>query len=141
MKFKSILRSNHDLKKNGYKIFRKLHKLENRNGCCRAYSACFSDTYFFILSCRALVEIIQYEYPEAHSFGLKCDAFLEYLDYKAKRKGQLDKARIASFLNSYTLFFNQVITNKHKFVFDEKIKELWNVKCLMAYVATWGKDL
>lgn len=47
MKFDSLLKSSHDLKKNGYKMVRKLHKLEGKNGADKAYSAVYQDTYFF----------------------------------------------------------------------------------------------
>lgn len=140
MKFDSILGSNHDLKKNGYRVIRKLHKLETRNGADRAYAAIYLDTYFFVLSCRALVDIIKIEYPEAHSFSTKCDSFLDHLESSAKAKGRIDRSKLASFLRSYTRFFNEIIAQKHKFVFDARVRDLWNTRCLMAYIATWGEN-
>ena len=38
MKFDLIITSNHSLKKNGYRIIRKLHKLEKKKGAERAYN-------------------------------------------------------------------------------------------------------
>lgn len=140
MKFDSILRSNHTLKKNGYRILRKLHKLESRNGAKRAYAAICRDTYFFVLSCRALVDIIEIEYPEEQFFRQKCESFLDYLESIASIRGRIDKSRLASFLRCYTDFFNRIIAEKHKFICDDNIVNLWNSKCLMAYIASWGNN-
>lgn len=138
MKFDSVLKSNHDLKKNGYQVIRKLHKLEYISGMNRAYKAQIADTYYFVLGCRALVAIIEAEYPNAAVFVAKCNAFLSYLDSAANNKAKLSKSVIAGFLRAYTGFFNEVIAKKMPFRFDEPIVKLWNVDCLMAYIATWG---
>ena len=37
MKFKSVVKTNKDLKKNGYKMIRKLHKMEKKKGAEKAY--------------------------------------------------------------------------------------------------------
>lgn len=140
MKFDSILRSNHDLKKNGYKIIRKLHKMENMKGANLAYSSSYADTYFFVLSCRTLASIIEQEYPEAQTFCNRCDSFVKYLDKRATLKGRLEKPVLAGFLHAYTVFFNRIIREKHKFVFDQAIRDMWNLKCLMAYIAAWGEN-
>ena len=140
MKFDSILRSNHDLKKNGYQIIRKLHKMECKEGANRAYSAQLGRTYYFVLGCVALVDIIKKEYPDAAVFATKCDSFLSYLDSAAKTKSTLSKSIIGSFLRSYTSFFNRVEAEKKPFAFDQQILELWNIKCLMAYIATWSNN-
>lgn len=143
MKLKSILRNNKDLKKNGYKMLRKLRKMEKRKGADKAYSVSFGDTYGFVLYCQALVEIIKKEYHETDlyivKFEKKCSRFLEYLNSKAKTQSKIKKSYLASFLKSYTKFFNKVIDKKYKFSFDQIIREIWNNKCLMAYIATWGK--
>lgn len=138
MKFQSLLGSNHDLKKNGYKIFRKLHKMETRRGANKAYLAPCGNTYFFVVSCRALVDIIVLEYPDAEQFIDSCNKFLQYLDYVAQNKCTIDRSILSSFLSTYTQFFNHIIKEKHHFRFTEEMIELWNLKCLMAYIATWG---
>ena len=140
MKFDSVLKSNHDLKKNGYRLLRKLHKMETIKGAKRAYAAVFADTYYFVLGCRSLAEIIKSEYPKAIYFGQKCDSFLVYLEKRAETQSKIEKQVLAAFLRSYTRFFNQVIEEKHEFRFDSKLIELWNVRCLMAYIATWGSN-
>lgn len=140
MKFDSVLKSNHDLKKNGYRFLRKLHKLEKHKGADRAYAAAIDDTYFFIIGCRALADIIKAEYPDAHVFAEKCDAFLIYLEAKARSKSRIDKGILSGFLRAYTRFFNRVIDQRKTFSFDQRMIELWNIKCLMAYVATWGDN-
>ena len=140
MVFKSVLKSNHDLKKNGYQIIDKLHKMERQDGAERAYQVAVSDTYYFILGCRALFDFVKAEYPEADKFALKCDAFLAYLDNSAKNKSKLSSSHIGAFLRSYTAFFNQVIKEKRPFKFDQQFMELWNIKCLMPYVATWESN-
>lgn len=142
MKLKSIIRSNKDLKKNGYKILRKLHKLESKKGADRAYNVCYEDTYMFVLYCRAFVDIIKSEYnpakPYVALFEKKCDAFLEYLESISETKSKINKSLLADFLKAYTKFFNRVIASKHDFFFDQSMTEKWNLKCLMAFIATWG---
>ena len=138
MKFDSVLKSNHDLKKNGYKILRKLHKMEKQKGAEVAYKAAFNNTYFFVLSIKSLVNIINIEYPKANQFKEKCDAFLQYLDSVANKKSRINSSMLASFLHAYTIFFNSVIENGHPFIFDQILIQEWNTRCLMAYIATWG---
>lgn len=138
MRLRSVLKSNHDLKKNGYQILRKLHKMEKRNGAERAYAKAYDNTFFFVLYVQSLVEIIKREYPEAAVFSQRCEGFLRYLDEISKEKCRIDKSVLASFLHAYTSFFNRIIEEKHKFYFTQDIVELWNVKCLMAYIAVWG---
>ena len=143
MKLKSILNSSKDLKKNGYRMLRKLHKMENRKGANRAYSVCFEDTYVLVLYCRTLADIIKSEYDETDEYILKferrCNNFLAYLDSVAQTRSKIKKSRLASFLKSYTKFFNKIIDKRYNFIFDRTIREKWNTKCLMAYIATWGK--
>ncbi len=55
MKFDSILKSNHDLKKNGYKILRKLHKLEKKSGADRAYAIALEDSFFWVCHVKHLL--------------------------------------------------------------------------------------
>ena len=98
------------------------------------------DTYFFISGCRALVKIIVIEYPIAKNFIEKCDTFLLYLDSIADNRSIIDRTILANFLRAYTRFFNGVIKHKVKFVLNSEVIELWNTKCLMAYIATWGKN-
>lgn len=138
MKLKSVLQSNHDLKKNGYHILRKLHKIETRKGASKAYASAYGDTFFFVLSVRALVEIIGKEYPEEVFFFKRCNEFLSYLDKVAAKRQKIDGTILASFLHAYTSFFNYIISIHHVFRFDNVIVNLWNTKCLMAYLATWS---
>ena len=140
MKLKSVLRSNHDLKKNGYHVLWKLHKIETHKGANKAYASVFDDTFFFVLAVRALVEIINKEYPEELVFLSRCDRFLSYLDRTTAKRQRIDKSILASFLHAYTCFFNRIISTRHTFRFDNDIVELWNTKCLMAHIATWGRN-
>ncbi len=143
MKLRQVLRNSKDLKKNGYKMLRKLHKMEKRKGAEKAYAVCFENTYGFVLYCRALVNIINMEYKETDEFILnfekKCDKFLDYLDTIADRKGKMKKSKLSGFLKAYTKFFNKVVNKDYDFSFDQTIREQWNIKCLMAYIATWGQ--
>lgn len=141
MKFDSILKSNHDLKKNGYKMLKKLHSLESSKGANKAYSAQLSETYMFIQMCVYLVDIIRNEYPQSDpvvsSFLRKCSSFLNYLDELSLRKGKMNKSKIGGFLRAYTKFFNYVCNNKFYFSFNQTIIDAWNQKCIMAYISTW----
>lgn len=143
MKFRQVLRNSKDLKKNGYKMLRKLHKMEKRKGAEKVYAVYFENTYGFVLYCRALVDIINMEYKETDEFVLnfekKCNKFLDYLDAIADRKSKMKKSKLSGFLKAYTKFFNKVVNMDYDFSFDPMIREQWNIKCLMAYIATWGQ--
>lgn len=144
MRFDSILKSNHDLKKNGYKMIKKLHSLELRKGANKAYYAQIGNTYMFVQMCVYLVEIINYEYPQSDpvvsSFSGKCNAFLKYLDEVALRKGKINKTILGGFLRSYTRFFNYICDSKFKFSFDQTVIDTWNQKCIMSYISTWPQS-
>ena len=79
MKIKSVVKTNKDLKKNGYKMIRKLHKMEKKKGAEKAYGASFENTYMFVLYCKGLTELIEMEYGETDefvfSFKKKCIKF------------------------------------------------------------------
>ena len=140
MKLQSTLKSNHDLKKNGYRILSKLHKMETSKGIQKAYASAHNGTYFFALNVRALVEIIKKEYPEERLFHERCNSFLTYLDAIASRRARLNPSVLASFLHAYTTFFNYIIETHHSFCFDAQIRNMWNKDCLMSYIATWGNN-
>ena len=142
MKFKSVVKTNKDLKKNGYKMIRKLHKMEKKKGAEKAYGASFEDTYMFVLYCKGLTELIEMEYGETDefvfSFKKKCIKFMEYLTFISASKTRINKSYLASFLKNYTKFFNKIIDKKYPFLVNQKILEKWNIGCVMAYIATWG---
>lgn len=140
MKLNNILRSNHDLKKNGYRIIRKLRKMEKRKGADKAYGVVLGDSFCFVLYIKTLIEIIKAEYSEAELFIRRCERFLTYLEKIADNRQTINCSVLASFLHSYTVFFNQVIKDRRVFKFDRGMIELWNTKCLMAYIATWGEN-
>lgn len=141
MKFDSVLKSNHDLKKNGYKMIKKLHSLELRKGADKAYRAQLGQTYMFVQMCVHLVDIINREYPQSNpivsSFSNKCSAFLKHLDDISSHNRKINKSILSGFLRSYTRFFNYICANKFKFTFDQAIVDTWNQKCIMAYISTW----
>ena len=142
MKFKSVVKTNKDLKKNGYKMIRKLHKMEKKKGAEKAYRASFEDTYMFVLYCKGLTELIEMEYCETDefvfSFKKKCIKFMEYLTFISASKTKINKSYLASFLKNYTKFFNKIIDKKYPFLVNQKVLEKWNIGCVMAYIATWG---
>lgn len=118
MKFKSVVKTNKDLKKNGYKMIRKLHKMEKKKGAEKAYGASFENTYMFVLYCKGLTELIELEYGEtdefAFSFKKKCIKFMEYLTFISASKTKISKSYLASFLKSYTKFLIKLsIKNIH----------------------------
>lgn len=142
MKLKSVLKTNKDLKKNGYKMIRKLHKMEKKKGAEKAYGTSFENTYMFVLYCKGLTELIEMEYGETDEFIFlfkkKCIKFMEYLSYISASKSKINKTYLASFLKSYTKFFNKIVNKKYPFLVNQKVLEKWNIGCLMAYIATWG---
>ncbi len=144
MKFKSVIASNHDLKKNGYKIIGKLHKLELRKNFCRAYSASCSEGYFFVLSCSNLIGLVISEYDKTQVgtmmdvFIRKSNSFLNHLIDISNSKTTIDKRRLSAYLTTYTEFFNYLIENNVHFNISQKMLVEWNVRCVTAYIAVWG---
>ena len=142
MKIKSVVKTNKDLKKNGYKMIRKLHKMEKKKGAKKVYGASFENTYMFVLYCKGLTELIEMEYGKTEeyifSFKKKCIKFMEYLECISASKSKINKTYLAGFLKSYTKFFNKITDKKYPFLVDQKVLEKWNISCVMAYIATWG---
>lgn len=146
MNFKSILRCNHDLKKNGYKIIRKLHKLEMKKNTESAYLKKCKEGYFFVLSYKNLFSIIKNQYGndekisrEFNAFEKKSNLFLSHLESISRNKAQINKRILASYLTAYTNFFNLIICYKVPFFVTQEMLIEWNQKCLMAYYAAWSK--
>lgn len=145
MKLNSIISSNHSLKKNGYKLLCKLHKMEKKKGAQKAYSAALEDTYFFILYIESLMEIIDIEYdnPEKEKcikkFKEKNKEFLNYICSISQKEQKINKRVLANYLKAYTRFFNKMIKTRYTYKLTDEILIIWNEKCLMAYIATWGK--
>lgn len=143
MKFKSIITSHHDLKKNGYKILRKLHKLEIRSNLDKAYSRVSPDGFFVVLACKNLAELLSIQYGSysqgyIHIFLEKTDRFVSYLDSTARKHARISPTHLSSYLSAYTEFFNRIADEQITFTVDNNILTKWNVGCVMAYTAVWG---
>lgn len=37
-----------------------------------------------------------------------------------------------------TKVFNKIVDKKYPFIFNQEVREKWDIDCLMAYIATWG---
>ena len=146
MKFDVVIENSHMLKKNGYKILKKMHKIEKKKGAQRAYNASFEDTYFFVLMCYNLVKLIEREYEDIKNesfvieFKIKSNNFLLYLMSISKDKRCINKKKLSHYLKAYTKFFKKILSSKCKFVINEDTISLWNEKVLMSYIATWGNN-
>lgn len=144
MKFDSIIKSNHEMKKNGYKILRKLHKLEKRANLQKAYTATCKEGYFVVLSCKNLAEILFDLYGNRkeqyiQSFLEKTNSFIEYFDSVAASQVRINSKILARYLTNYTQFFNRIIDEGCvKFSPNSSFLSKWNVGCIMAYTAVWG---
>lgn len=144
MKFKSVITSNHDLKNNGYKILRKLHKIEKTKSVNRAYNAVCEEGYFFLLSCKNLIELIKMQYTGTEGinglevFLRKSESFLNHLETIAHSRKKINKHILAAYLKSYTKFFNEVIDNGVQFRVTQEMLVDWNMRCIMAYLSVWG---
>ncbi len=144
MKFKSVITSNHALKKDGYKILRKLHKIEKGKNIDYAYAAVCEEGYFFVLSCKNLIELVKKQYDKfdeikgLNKFLKKSAMFLNHLETISHNKTKINKHILASYLKSYTEFFNEVIDAGIKFEVTQEMLADWNLKCIMAYIAVWG---
>lgn len=145
MKFKSIIKSNHALKKNGYKILRKLHKLEKKKNLDYIYSATCKEGYFFILACKNLIKLITNQYngiicsSNLEKFSQQSDLFLKHLENAARNRKRINKHLLSSYLKTFTIFFNIIIENKTEFRIRKELLEEWNQKCIMAYISAWGQ--
>ena len=144
MKFKSIIKSHHDLKKNGYKILDKLHKLENRSDLDKIYGASCAKGCFVVLSCEELAGHLLELYSDSEdlyvqNFLKKTNLFVGYLNVISKSHSKINRSILASYLTSYTNFFNYIINYKCiRFLFDASLLKKWNAGCIMAYTAVWG---
>lgn len=143
MLFKSIIRSNHDLKKNGYKIVRKLHKLEKRANLARVYSFTTNGDCYVYLCFRGLEDILTAEYGSydntyIRSFLEFTHDFSNYLECITKSNSRISSARLASYLSAYTEFFNRISDENIPFQVNDVILAKWNIGCIMAYTAVWG---
>ena len=144
MKFDSLINSHHDLKKNGYKILRKLHILEKRSNLSKVYAARCANGYFVVLSCKNLADILLDLYGHCEDvfikrFLKKTNAFTNYLDTIAMKQTKIDANILSSYLTSYTHFFNYIINDcSLKFIPDKSFLSKWNMGCIMAYTAVWG---
>lgn len=145
MKFHPILNNNHDIKKNGYAIMRKLHKLEKKRCASVAYSRSCNEGIFVVLTCKHFAEFIKSTYdiqngtPQYISvFIEKTDKFVQYLQCQASNGLCINKQMLAGYLKAYTKFFNRAIDKHIKCEITSETVALWNTKCLMAYTAVWG---
>ncbi len=146
MNLKSILRCNHDLKKNGYKIIRKLHKLESRKNLDKVYIRKCREGYFAVLSFVNLISLIQKQYSDNkdisfvfNEFMRKSNIFLHHLEYVSENRIRVNRHKLSSYLSSYTDFFNTIIQLKVPFNITQEVLIDWNRKCVMAYYAVWSK--
>lgn len=146
MKFKPFLQCHHDLKKNGYKIIKKLHKLESRKNLDSIYLMKCKEGYFFVLSCKNLFNIICMQYNSNDSivsqfkkFDSKSNMFLHHLETIAQNQMRINKHILASYLSAYTKFFNFIIAQQIPFHMSQDDIVYWNSKCIMAYYAAWKK--
>lgn len=144
MKFKSLIKSNHDFKKNGYIIIRKLHKLEKKKNLNYVYTAICQEGFFFVLSCKNLIELIEKEYTgkiqeeKFYNFRRKSELFLNHLEYISINKTKINKKILSSYLKTYTTFFNEIIDDDIKFTINNSILSEWNLRCIMPYIAVWN---
>ena len=143
MKFCSILCSHHDLKKNGYKIIKKLHKLERRTNLDRAYSKSCQDGFFVVLACKNLAELLELQYGKyenvyIQSFLQRTNQFVAYLEFTANNHARVNAQYLSAYLSAYTTFFHQIRNDRILFDSNPQIIEKWNVGCIMAYNVVWG---
>lgn len=141
MNFKSTITNMHDFKKNGYKIIKKLHKLEKRKNLKTAYSSTNGSTYFWVISVEGLINLLKSQYGTYNNQFvtefLKCsNDFVTYINNVAKRKGKISKKRVASYLHSYTKFYNKA---KGTINLRSSINLLstWYINCVMPYYSVW----
>lgn len=144
MKFDSLIKNNHDLKKNGYKIFRKLHKLEKRANLPKAYGAKCQNGYYVVLSCKGFYDVLYDLYGNYEDEYIKCflektSHFIDYLDAIAVASVTVDSKILSNYLTSFTQFFNRITEDQHiKFSPSKNFFVKWNAGCVMAYTAVWG---
>lgn len=144
MKMKSIIKSNHDLKKNGYQIIFKLHKMEKRKSLSKVYSRSCEEGYYFALACKDLADLIRTQYSSEicgkvfDTFNQKSLSFINHLEEISCNKCRINKAILSSYLHSYTAFFNSIIEMGVPFSLSQEALIQWNARCVMAYISAWG---
>lgn len=143
MRLKSLISSNHDLKKNGYQIIAKLHKLEKRKNLSKAYSATCEEGYFVVLATMNLAKLIASQYPtevcgkKAEVFNRKSQSFVNHLSLAANKGIRINRKLLADYLRAYTHFFNLIIDEGIKFKLNQEMLIQWNVQCVMAHMSVW----
>lgn len=145
MKFRPVLNDNRAVKKNGYAIVRKLHKLEKKKSFSNVYLKRCDNNAFVVLSCKHLAEFIRNIYlyngkriRYIENFMERTEKFITHLISIAEKRISINKHLLASYLKAYTRFFNRVIKERVRFEMTPQNIDIWNLKCLMAYTAAWG---
>lgn len=142
MKIKSIIKSTHDLKKGGYIILRKLHKLEKKSNLNSAYQLSCEEGFFVVLASKNLFTLIMDEYKDKIDIAVfeeKSDRFLAHLKDVAESNCRINRQLLSSYLSYYTDFFNSIIEKRIKFTASKELIDQWNQKCVMAHIAAWGE--
>lgn len=143
MKFDVIITNNHQLKKNGYKVIRKLRDVNRPGKFTKAASASCNEGSYYYLACKALVELMKEVYlpsenPTVNRFFQDADSFLNYLNQASAMKEKLNTSRIAAFERDYTTFFHYLSKENIEYSDSPKARSLWGEKCLMAHLAVWS---
>ena len=106
-----------------------------------AYSSTNGSTYFWVISVEGLINLLKSQYGTYNNQFvtefLKCsNDFVTYINNVAKRKGKISKKRVASYLHSYTKFYNKA---KGTINLRSSINLLstWYINCVMPYYSVW----
>ncbi len=143
MKFKPVLRSVHDFKKDGYKFFDKLHKLEKKKNL-DVYQKRGNQGVFVLLSIKELAELLKMttsnvsRQKSIQDFIIVTDKFLMYFSQIVMENSKINRNKLASYLKAYTSFFNTIIKEKVKFSFSPSTDVQWTARCTLTYTAAWG---
>jgi len=142
---KPFLKSTHDLKKNGYKVLRRLHRIENADAARSIYQKSCKQGAFVFLSVFHLANVVRdsmqlenKEYAEHKKFAVRTQKLVDIL-LKASTEGcAISRQVVVSYLKAYTKFFNFVKENRQKIMYNQAIHDEWSNKVVLAYIATWG---
>jgi len=129
------------MKKNGYKILRKLHKLESRHNLLK-YRPKIRFAYY---SCKELIDLLYSVYgihndQYIQDFFKKSYHFCRYVKYICDTNSRINKSILSDYLTTYTKFFIYIKQSHIKFTVNHNFIESWHTKCLMSYIAIWGDN-
>lgn len=142
MNLNNGLKSTHDLKKCSYRMLRKMHSLEAR-GSLRECPK-LNNEYYVVLCLQHMADIMGKSYTynaNAKDFALGLEELIKVLQMRTQNGLRVNRSILVACLKTHTRVFNWLEDNKIRIKADDALSELWNMKCVVAYVCQFGNRI